>query len=98
MVMLALVDADYRFLWADVGINGCCSDIQIFNECQLKLSIMDGGIGFPNADPLLGDDRDMPDFIMVDDAFALTTWLKRPFSGRNLSDQCIFDYRLSRAR
>ena len=40
--MLALVDADYRFLWADVWSNGYCSDAQIFNECQLKQSIMDG--------------------------------------------------------
>ena len=23
VVMMALVDANYRFLWADVGINGC---------------------------------------------------------------------------
>ena len=24
--MLALVDADYNFLWVDVGSNGACSD------------------------------------------------------------------------
>ena len=66
--MLAQVDAKYRFLWADVGSNGCCFDVQIFNACQLRQSVMDGTISFPDADPLPGDDRDMPYFIMADDA------------------------------
>ena len=30
VVMFALVDADYKFLWPDVGSNGCCSDAQMF--------------------------------------------------------------------
>ena len=34
-VMLALVEADYKFIWTDVGSNGLCSDAEIFNECQL---------------------------------------------------------------
>ena len=35
-LMLALVNADYRFLWADMSVsNGCCSDAQVFNDCQL---------------------------------------------------------------
>ena len=68
--MLALVDTDYRFLWADVASNGCCSNAQIFNEGQLRQSVMDGTISFPVADPLPDNDRDMPYFIVADDAFA----------------------------
>ena len=30
---------------------------------------MDGTTGFLDADPLLGDDRDMPYYIVADDAF-----------------------------
>ena len=30
VVLLVLVDTDYRFVGADVGTNGCCSDAQIF--------------------------------------------------------------------
>lgn len=41
----------------------------------------------------------MPYFIVGDDAFALKTWLMKPFSKRLLSDtERIFNYRLSRAR
>ena len=60
-------------------------DAQIFNKCQLKHSPVDGTIGFPDADPLPGDDRDIS--YLSDDAFTLRTWLMKPFSGRNLNDQ-----------
>ena len=69
MVLLPLVDVDYRFLWADMGSNGCWSDAQVFNECQLRQSVMHGTIGFPDTDPLPVDDRDMPYFFVADDAF-----------------------------
>ena len=55
------MDADYKFLWADVASNGSCSDV--LNECQLKNNIIDGTIHFPNAYELPGDDRDTPYFI-----------------------------------
>ena len=98
MVLLTLLNMD-MFLWADVWTNGCCSHAHIFNDGQLKQSIMDVTIGFPDAEPLPGDDTDMPYFIVADDTLALRTWLMKPFSGRNLNDQQhIFNYRLSRAR
>ncbi len=54
-------------------------------------------IGFPPEDPLPKDERLMPYFILGDDAFALKTWLKKPFSQRNMTDeQRIFNNRLSR--
>ena len=54
-------------------------DAQIFNDCQLRQSVMDGTIGFPNAELLPAGDRGMPYFVVVDDAFALRTWLIKPF-------------------
>ena len=36
IVLLALVDAEYRFRWVDVGTEGSCSDAHIFNDNQLK--------------------------------------------------------------
>ena len=41
----------------------------------------------------------MPDGITGDDAFALRTWLMKPFSRRCMAhDERVFNYRLSRAR
>ena len=48
IVMLALVDGQYKFRWVDVGTAGSCSDAQIFNASQLKRRIEDGRIGFPD--------------------------------------------------
>ena len=36
IVMLALVDGQYKFRWVDVGTAGSCSDAQIFTTCHLK--------------------------------------------------------------
>ena len=60
---------------------------------------MDGAMDFPDAALLPGDDRDMQYLFVADDAFALRTWLMKPFSGKNLNDQQrIFKYRLSRSK
>ena len=96
---MALVDADYKCIWVDVGANGSASDAQIFNQSELKETIEDGTIGFPPAEPLPNDDRPLPYYIIGDDAFPLRTWLMKPFSRRDLLDQeRIFNYRLSRGR
>ena len=42
IVILAVVDADYMFLWADVGCPGSDSDCGIFNRSQLEASLSHG--------------------------------------------------------
>jgi len=99
MVLMALVDADYKFLWLSCGANGSASDAQLWNQCELKTAIEQNDIGFPQAEPLPRDDRNMPYFLIGDDAFALKSWMMKPFSRRNMADdERIFNYRLSRAR
>ena len=39
LVLLALVNADYNFLWVNVGASGLSYDAQIFNCCKLKRRI-----------------------------------------------------------
>ena len=39
LVHLALVDADCKFLWVNVGATGSSSDAQIFNCSKLKRKI-----------------------------------------------------------
>ncbi|XP_070196620.1 putative nuclease HARBI1 [Littorina saxatilis] len=36
IVLMALVDADYKFIWADISGTGSASDAQIYNSCELK--------------------------------------------------------------
>ncbi|XP_041366976.1 putative nuclease HARBI1 [Gigantopelta aegis] len=96
---MAHVDAEYKFMWIDIGTAGSHSDAQVFNHSELKDAIDNGVIGFPNAAPLPGDDKNVPFFMLGDDAFALRTWMMKPYSTQNLEhDDRIFNYRLSRAR
>lgn len=80
MVLLTLVDANYKFLWADVGGLSSMSDCQIFNESELKQCLDEGSIYFPDPEPLPNDDIGTPYFFLGDDAFGLRTYLMKPYS------------------
>ena len=46
LVLLALVDAEYRFPWVNVGSSEFSSDEQILNCSKLKKNIKDGTLEF----------------------------------------------------
>ena len=95
---MALVDADYKFLWVDVGADGSASDAQIFNHSELKEALEDASIGFPVADHLPNDDKNTCYFFLGDDAFALKTYIIEPLNHRNMTvEEKIFNYMLCRA-
>ena len=99
IVLLALVDANYKFLYIDVGANGLCSDGGVFKDSNLYKALEDGTAGLPPRYPLPNDDQALPHFICGDDAFGLRTWLLKPYPHRGMTRQeRVFNYRLSRAR
>ena len=77
LVLLALVDADYKFLLFNVGASGLSSDAQIFNRCKLKRKIENRTLGLPPPEPL---GPDLYYFLLGDNAFALMPWLVMPYS------------------
>jgi hypothetical protein len=96
VVLMALVDAQYRFVWIDTGGDGCMSDAQIYNQSELGELLESGNIGFPPVEPLPRDDRDMPYFLLGDDAFALRKYMMKPYGVRNLDhSQQIANYLIS---
>ena len=97
--MLAFVDGQYKFRWLDVVTAESCSDAQICNTCHLKVKINDGSIGFPDPAPITQFGRHVPYFILADDAFALKTWVMKPYGRRMLTrEERIANYRISRGR
>ena len=84
IVLLALVDGDYKFLWVDLGATGPSSDAQIFMHSDLRHKIEDGTIGFPESESLVDDRPKVNYFILGDDAFLLKLWLMKPYSRRGM--------------
>ncbi|XP_029287077.1 protein ALP1-like [Cottoperca gobio] len=99
IVLMALVDADYKFNWANVGGMGSASDVQIYNHCELKEGAENGTIGFPDPDSMPNGTQDVPYYWIGDDAFALRHYMMKPYGQRCLTkEERIFNYKLSRAR
>jgi len=78
LFLLAVIDADYKFLDCDIRANGAGSDAGIFNDTELNEYLETNQVGLPPPEPLPGDDKPMPYFLVGDDAFALKTWLMKP--------------------
>ncbi|XP_033098289.1 protein ALP1-like [Anneissia japonica] len=96
---MALVDADSRFLYVDIGAKGRCSDGGVFQDCTLRDALEKGKLGLPEPAPLPNDDQPVPYSIVADDAFPMRSWLMKPYPHRQMTrQQRIFNYRLSRAR
>ena len=97
LVLLALVDAEYLFLWANLGASGLSSDAQIFNHSKLRRKIENVTLGLPPPEPLGPGGPNLHYFKLGDDAFALMPWFLKPYSRRQLTRQKrIANFRISR--
>ena len=99
IVLLAVVDAEGRFLYIDVGANGSASDGGIFQVTPLREALENQLACLPNREPLPGDENPVPYYLLGDNAFPMKSWLQKPFPQRGLDPASrYFNYRLSRAR
>lgn len=99
IIMLALVDANYKFMYVDVGSYGADSDAGVFRHCGLFHALEQDKAGLPLSEPLPDGETDVPFFLVGDDAFGLRRWMMKPYSKREMTPgERIFNYRLSRAR
>lgn len=97
---MAVADADYKFLYIDVGAYGSEGDGSVFFKTDFGESILNNTIELPE-DVEVANTK-MPFVFVSDDAFPLSERIMKPFSkprGRPFNDsEKIFNYRLSRAR
>lgn len=96
---MAVVDAEYNFLYIDVGCNGRVSDGGVFGNCSFQRALDNNELNLPIPKPLPGRQVEVPFVLVADDAFRMQKHLLKPYPGKSLSGrQRIFNYRLSRAR
>lgn len=96
-VLMAMCDAQYRFIYVDIGHYGKDNDASIFGQSQMFSLMENGDLTVPS--PKLLGEQQVPHYIVGDEIFPLKPWLMKPYGGKNLSEhQHIFNYRLSRAR
>lgn len=99
IILLSVVDACYRFLYVDVGCNGMVADSGVFSNCSLYKGLEDGSVKLPEPSPLPQRDTPVPCVFLTDDAFAMSSYILKPYPFRNQpAPNRIFNYRLSRAR
>ena len=109
IVLLALVDHDYQFLYVDVGCQGRISDGGVYRHSSFYSALVSGSLNFPEPEPLPKSDdpawefdqsdEPVPYLFVADDAFPLSENCMKPYPQSNLTDRKrIFNYRLSRMR
>ena len=96
IVLLALVDADNKFLYVNVGCQGRISDGGVFKNSELYHLLVNGEIKIPDSRQLpdlssLNDsflvesnrESEVPYIVVADEAFPLTTYCMKPILHRN---------------
>lgn len=96
IVLMAGVDATYKFTFIDVGSQGRFSDGNIFANSNFGIKLRNNLLKIP-----VPETNSLPFVLIGDEAFQLTKNFMRPFPGcytKYDTDCKIFNYRLSRAR
>lgn len=99
VVLLAVVDSNYKFTFVDIGAYGKECDSTVFQNSKLYQLLINENLSLLTPQPLCGYNRPIPWVLVGDEAFGLSKHVMRSNGGKNLNvQQKIFNYRLSRAR
>lgn len=100
MVLLAIVDANYRFLLVDFGTNGRISDGGVLQNTYFYKKLVEKRLCIPQPDNVTENFKNVPYVFVADDAFPLTTEIMKPYRQASLDSakKEVFNYRISRAR
>ena len=102
--LMALVDANYKFISIDVGDYGSNADGAVFRKSAFGQRYLDNDMDVPPPKTIAGAEHlgSLPYVIVADEAFPLKPNIMRPYPKMKAAtlprDMQIFNYRLSRAR
>lgn len=99
--LLAVTDANYKFIFIDIGAYGKDSDGGVISNFKFQKCIENGSLNIPKNERLPNNNLVAPYVFIGDEAFPLRNYLMRPFPRNQLHDgheKAVFNYNLSRAR
>ncbi|XP_069582663.1 uncharacterized protein [Ranitomeya imitator] len=99
IVLMAIADANCKFIAVDIGAYGRSNDLQVFKTSPMGHCLYGDSYDFPPARPLPGTPGPPMPFVCVgDEAFQLSPHLLKPYASRDLTrTKRVFNYRLTRA-
>lgn len=102
IVLLALVDAQYNFLYVNVGCQGRISDGGVFKGCELFRRLEKNLLKLPKPAPIssMTTPTLIPYYFVGDEAFPLCENIMKVYTGNHNrgTRERVFNYRLCRAR
>lgn len=98
LVLMAVVNGNYEFLYANVGAEGKTADGGCWRQCDFARALEKERLNLP-PDIQLDATTSIPVHLIADDAFPMGKRLLKPYPQRMLTpEERIFNYRLSRGR
>lgn len=100
IVLMAIVNSNYDFIYVDIGSQGRISDGGVLRNTQFFKKLETNELLIPQEGILPNTNVSLPYVFVTDGAFALSKNIMKPYSGVHENGNCkrIFNYRLSRAR
>ncbi|KAJ8950357.1 hypothetical protein NQ314_007892 [Rhamnusium bicolor] len=89
MILFAIIDTNYIFLYIDVGTNGRANDAIVFAKSTFNEALQQNLLNIPAEG-----------VFVFDDSFPLRTNILKPYSSAKdlIGTQLVVNYRLSRGR
>nr|CAI5846657.1 unnamed protein product [Callosobruchus analis] len=87
MVLMAIVDAKYRFLLADFGTNGKISDGGVLQNTKFFEKLQNKTLKLPTSLTLKNSTKCLPYVFVADDAFPLRVDMLKPFRQTDLNSR-----------
>lgn len=87
MVLLAIADANYKFILFDFGTNGRVSDGGVLQHTEFFSRLQGNSLNIPREKEVANSSRKLPYVFVADDAFALRSDILKPYKQSDL--KCI---------
>lgn len=79
-VLLGIADANYRFLYVNVGCQGRISDGGVFKNTFFYMKLEKNELTLPENEPLPSRTLSLPYVLLADDTFPLTEHILKPYN------------------